>query len=44
MQRESTPIEARGGDVSSRAILVLLSSSVGAIVGRGLCWAFCLSR
>ncbi len=42
MQREATeatPVEARGGVVSGRVILVLLSSIGGAIIAMGLAWA-----
>ncbi len=38
MQRESTPVEARGGVVSGRVFLVLLSSFLGAVIALGLCW------
>lgn len=42
MQRETTPTEARGGVVSGRVMLILVSSLVGAIIAIGLCWAFLL--
>jgi hypothetical protein len=39
MRREITPIESRGGVVSGRVILVLISSFVGAVIALGLAWA-----
>jgi hypothetical protein len=42
MQHDSTPVQARGGIVSGRILLVLASSFIGAIVAVGLCWAFLL--
>jgi hypothetical protein len=39
MEQERTPVEARGGVVSGRVALVLVSSFVGAVVAVGLCWA-----
>jgi hypothetical protein len=42
MQHESTPVGARGGIVSGRVVLILVSSLVGAIIAVGLCWAFLL--
>ncbi len=42
MQRETTPVEARGGAVSGRVVLILVSSFVGAVIAVGLCWAFLL--
>jgi len=42
VQRETTATEARGGVVSGRVMLILVSSLVGAIISIGLCWAFLL--
>jgi hypothetical protein len=42
LKRETTPIEARGGAVSGRVVMILVSSCVGAIIAVGLCWAFLL--
>jgi hypothetical protein len=39
MRREISPVESRGGVISGRVMLVLLSSSVGAIIALGLAWA-----
>jgi len=39
MRREVTPIEARGGLVSGRIFLVLISSLAGAAIALGLAWA-----
>ena len=39
MRREINPVESRGGVVSGRVMLVLLSSVVGAIIALGLAWA-----
>ena len=39
MRREISPVESRGGVVSGRVILVLLSSFVGAVIALGLSWA-----
>jgi hypothetical protein len=39
MRRELNPVESRGGVVSGRVMLVLLSSSVGAIIALALAWA-----
>ena len=39
MRREISPVESRGGVVSGRVILVLLSSFVGAVIALGLTWA-----
>jgi hypothetical protein len=39
MQREVNPVEARGGVVSGRVLLVLVSSFVGALIALGLIWA-----
>ena len=39
MQRDITPTEARGGVVSGRVFLVLIASSVGAVIALGLAWA-----
>ena len=44
MQREVTPVESRGGVVSGRVLLVLVSSFVGALIALGLSWAFLFSR
>ena len=42
MQRELNPVQARGGVVSGRVLLVLVSSFVGALIALGLSWAFLL--
>jgi len=39
MQREVSPTESRGGVVSGRIILVLISSFIGAVIALGLAWA-----
>ncbi|WP_296383357.1 hypothetical protein [Reyranella sp.] len=39
MQREVTPVESRGGVISGRVMLVLISSVVGAVIALGLAWA-----
>jgi nitrogen fixation protein FixH len=39
MQREVTPVESRGGVVSGRVMLVLISSFIGAVIALGLAWA-----
>jgi hypothetical protein len=39
MRREVSPVESRGGVVSGRIMLVLVSSFVGAIIALGLAWA-----
>jgi hypothetical protein len=39
MRREISPVESRGGVVSGRVMLVLLSSSIGAVIALGLTWA-----
>jgi hypothetical protein len=40
MQRELNPVESRGGVVSGRVLLVLVLSSIGALIALGLSWAF----
>jgi hypothetical protein len=40
MQRELNPVESRGGVVSGRVLLVLVSSFVGALIALGLSWIF----
>ena len=42
MQRDVTPVEARGGVVSGRVFLVLISSFIGAVIALGLAWALFL--
>jgi hypothetical protein len=44
MQNDRTPIEARGGVISGRVALVLVSSFVGALIALGLCWAYSAAR
>jgi hypothetical protein len=39
MRREISPVESRGGVVSGRVFLVLISSFLGAIIALGLAWA-----
>ncbi len=38
MEQDRTPVEARGGVISGRVFLVLISSFLGAVVALGLCW------
>ena len=40
MERELTPVEARGGVVSGRVLTILAVSSVGAVVALALAWLF----
>jgi nitrogen fixation protein FixH len=40
MKLERTPVEARGGVISGRVFLVLVSSFGGAVIAVALCWAF----
>ena len=44
MQRELNTIESRGGVVSGRVLLVLVSSFIGALIALALCWVFLLPR
>ena len=44
MERDRTPVEARSGVISGRVLLVLVSSSVGAVVAVGLCWLLFFSH
>jgi hypothetical protein len=44
MERELTPIEARGGVVSGRVLTILALSSVGAVVALALAWLLLLPR
>jgi hypothetical protein len=44
MEQQRTPVEARGGVVSGRVFLVLVSSIGGAVVAVALCWALFLSH
>jgi hypothetical protein len=39
MQRERTPVEARGGVISGRIITVLAISIVGAVIAMAGVWA-----
>jgi hypothetical protein len=39
MQRERTPVEARGGVVSGRIVTVLVISSLGAVIALWGVWA-----
>ena len=39
MQRDLDPVQARGGVVSGRVLLVLVSSFVGALIALGVIWA-----
>ena len=39
MQRERTPVEARGGVISGRIVTVLVISSVGAVIALWGVWA-----
>jgi hypothetical protein len=44
MQRELNPVESRGGVVSGRVLLVLVSSFIGALIALALSWAFLFSH
>jgi hypothetical protein len=44
MERELTPVEARGGVVSGRVLTVLILSSVGAVVALTLAWLLLFPR
>ncbi len=44
MQRDLTPVEARSGIVSGRIILVLIASSLGAVIALALAWALLYAR
>jgi hypothetical protein len=44
MERELTPVEARGGIVSGRVLTILALSSVGAVVALALAWLFLFPR
>jgi hypothetical protein len=39
MQRERTPVEARGGVISGRIVTILVISSVGAVIALWGVWA-----
>jgi hypothetical protein len=39
MQRERTPVEARGGVISGRIVTVLVISAVGAVIALWGVWA-----
>jgi hypothetical protein len=39
MERELTPVEARGGLISGRIIKILAISSIGAVIALGVAWA-----
>jgi succinate dehydrogenase/fumarate reductase cytochrome b subunit len=39
MQRDLNPVQARGGVVSGRVLLVLVSSFIGALIALGVIWA-----
>jgi hypothetical protein len=38
MERDRTPVEARGGVISGRVFLVLAVSLTGAVIAIGLVW------
>ena len=44
MERELTPVEARGGVVSGRIITILVISTTAAIIALGLAWLLVFSR
>ncbi len=44
MERELTPVEARGGVVSGRILTILVVSSVGAAVALAIAWLFLFPR
>lgn len=44
MERELTPVEARGGVISGRIITILIISTTAAIVALGLAWFLVFSR
>ena len=39
MQRDLDPVQARGGVISGRVLLVLVSSFVGALIALAVIWA-----
>ncbi|WP_296335633.1 hypothetical protein [Reyranella sp.] len=44
MERELTPVEARGGVISGRIIRILLISTAAAVLALGLAWFVVFSR
>lgn len=44
MEQQRTPVEARGGVISGRVFLVLVSSILGAIVALGVSWLVLFAR
>jgi hypothetical protein len=44
MERELTPVEARGGVVSGRVLTILALSSVGTVVALALAWLLLFPR
>jgi hypothetical protein len=44
MERELTPVEARGGVVSGRVLTILALSSIGAVVALALAWLLLFPR
>jgi hypothetical protein len=44
MERELTPVEARGGIVSGRIITILIISTSAAIIALALTWFLVFSR
>lgn len=44
MERELTPVEARGGVISGRIITILIISTTAAVVALGLAWFLVFSR
>ena len=44
MERELTPVEARGGVVSGRILTILVISSVGAVAALAIAWLFLFPR
>ena len=44
MERELTPVEARGGVISGRIITILIISTTSAIIALGFVWFLVFSR
>jgi hypothetical protein len=44
LEREITPVQARGGIVSGRVVTILILSSIGAAVALTLAWLFLMPR
>lgn len=44
MEQQRTPVEARGGVISGRVFLVLVTSFLGAVVALGVSWLVLFAR